>query len=188
VTLTRHSRLVACLGASLALAACGSAKHAYDATADNNGYYVKAGGLFYQLQISRELNQYSVEDHQYLVGLPPGTTRPKSNQLWYGVFLWAKNYTERPITSAGSFDIVDTQGNKYYPLALDTSINQYAWSPQTLDPLGTEPGPETTASFGPTQGALLLFQLSTSAYDNRPLAFEIHPEGTTQTSTISLDL
>jgi hypothetical protein len=187
VKLTRH-RLLACLGVSLALAACGSAKHPYDATADNNGFYVKAGGIFYQLQISRELNQYSVEDHQYLVGLPAPTTRPGLKKLWYGVFLWARNYGKGTTTTAGSFDIVDTQGNKYLPVALDTSINQYAWSPQPLQPLGTEPGPNTTASFGPTQGALLLFQLSTTVYDNRPLTLEIHPQGTAQTSTISLDL
>jgi hypothetical protein len=187
VKLTSH-RLLACLGVSLALAACGSGKHPYDATADNNGFYVKAGGIIYQLQISRELNQYAVEDHQYLVGLPTGTTRPGSNEIWYGVFLWAKNYAKRPLTTAGSFDIVDTQGNRYYPLGLDSSTNQYAWSAQMLDPLGTEPAPNTTASFGPTQGALLLFKVSTSVYENRPLTLEIHPQGTAQTSTISLDL
>ena len=47
---------------SLAVAACGNAKHAYDATAENNGYYVRAGDVTYQLQISRELNPFSTED------------------------------------------------------------------------------------------------------------------------------
>ncbi len=185
--LTRY-RLLACLGASLALAACGSGKHPYDATAENNGYYVKAGGIFYQLQISRELNQYAVEDHQYLVGLPAGSTRPGKDQLWYGVFLWAKNYGRGTTTTAGSFDIVDTQGTRYYPVALDTSINQYAWSPQPLGPLGTDPGPNTTAPSGPTQGALLLFKLKTSVYDNRPLTLEIHANGQTSPAAVSLDL
>ena len=32
----------------------------------NNGVYVDAGPVTYQLQISRELNQYAVEDRQYL--------------------------------------------------------------------------------------------------------------------------
>ncbi len=181
-------RLLACLGAALLLAACGSARHPYDATANNNGFYVQAGSVIYQLQISRELNQYAVEDHQYLTGLPAGTAPPSAQQVWYGVFLWAKNYSKHPATTASSFDIVDTQGNKYYPVALDPSLNQYAWASQSLPPLGTEPAPNTTASLGPTQGALLLFKLSTSAYSNRPLTLEIHPAGTTQTSTISLDL
>lgn len=181
-------RLLACLGAALTLAACGSAKHPYDATANNNGFYVQAGGVIYQLQISRELNPYSVEDHQYLKGLPAGTPSPGAKQLWYGVFLWAKNYGKHSATTAGSFDIVDTQGTKYYPVALDPSLNEYAWSSQTLPPLGTEPAPNTTASLGPTQGSLLLFELDTTAYADRPLTLEIHPQGTTQTSTISLDL
>jgi hypothetical protein len=67
-------------------------------------------------------------------------------------------------------------------------VNQYAWTAQTLPPLGTEPGPNTTASTGATQGALLLFELNDSVYDNRPLTLEIHSPGTSQTSTISLDL
>lgn len=181
-------RLLACLGAVLLLAACGSAKHPYDATADNNGFYVQSGGVIYQLQISRELNPYAVEDHQYLMGLPSGTPSPGSKQLWYGVFLWAKNYGKHSAMTAGSFDIVDTRGKMYHPVALDPSLNQYAWSAKTLSPLGTEPAPNTTASFGPTQGSLLLFELDTTAYADRPLTLEIHPPGTTQTSTISLDL
>lgn len=180
--------LLACLAAVLVLAGCGSAKHPYDATANNNGFYVKAGGIDYQLQISRELNQYGTEDSEYLVGLPPGTTQPGPSQLWYGVFLWAKNYEKHPATTAASFDIVDTQGNTYYPVALNPSINQYAWSAQTLPALGTEPAPDTTAYNGATQGELLLFKLNNSVYANRPLTLQIRPQGTTQVSTISLDL
>ena len=52
-------------------------------------------------------------------------------------------------------------------------MNAYAWAPQKLGPGATEPGPDTTASFGPTQGALLLFKINTSVYDNRPLTLEI---------------
>ena len=34
--------------------------------------YVDAGPITYQLQISRQLNQYATEDSQYLAGLPAG--------------------------------------------------------------------------------------------------------------------
>jgi hypothetical protein len=60
-----------------------------------------------------------------------------------------------------------------------------------LKPLGTEPAPDSTAYFGPTQGAELLFKLSDSAYSNRPVTLEIHPPaGSNQDhpSTVSLDL
>jgi hypothetical protein len=173
---------------AVALAGCGSARHPSDATAENNGYYVKAGQVYYQLQVSRELNQYATEDHQYLTGLPAGTPAPTATQLWYGVFLQAFNKSKQPQTTASSFYIQDTQGNKYYPVALNSSVNGYAWTSTRLSPLETEPAPDTTASTGPTQGSLLLFKLSTSVYNNRPLTLEIHVPGSSQVSTISLDL
>jgi hypothetical protein len=173
---------------ALSLTACGSGKHPYDATAENNGYYVKAGPLYYQLQVSRQLNQFGTEDSQYLTGLPYGTAAPTSNQLWYAVFLQALNKTQQPQPTANSFDIVDTQGNKYYPVPLKATANEYAWRPTRLPPLGTEPAPDTTAFFGPTQGAELLFKLNTSIYTNRPLTLQIHVPGSSQVSTISLDL
>jgi hypothetical protein len=173
---------------AVALAGCGTGQHPFDATADNNGFYVKAGQVYYQLQVSRELNQYATEDHQYLTGLPPGTSAPTPTQLWYGVFLRAMNNSKSPQQTTDSFDIVDTQGTKYYPVALNSSANEYAWTSMRLDPLGTEPGPDTTASTGPTQGSLVLFKLSTAVYNNRPLTLEIHVPGSSQVSTISLDL
>lgn len=163
-------------------------KNANNASSNNNGDYITAGKLTYQLQISRELNQYSVEDHQYLTGLPAGTTAPTSDQLWYGVFLWAKNNTKQPLTTTDSFDIVDTEGNKYYPIPLDSSVNQYAWTATTLQPLDTEPGPDTTAAAGPTGGGMVLFKLNDSVYANRPLTLQIHVPGQTSISAISLDL
>lgn len=173
---------------ALGVAACGSGKHPYDATAENNGFYVKGGHIEYQLQVSRALNPFSVEDHQYLTGLPAGTKPPASDQLWYGVFLWAQNASNRPQTTADSFDIVDTQGNRYYPVRLNPTMNQYAWRSQTLTPHGIEPGPDTAAEAGATGGSLVLFKLSTAVYANRPLTLEIHIPGQSTVSTISLDL
>ena len=86
-------------------------------------------GLDYQLQISRELNPFSSEDHGYLTGL--ATTPPSAQQIWYGVFLRALNESHQARTTAASFDIRDTQGNVYYPTALDPARNQYVWTAQT---------------------------------------------------------
>jgi hypothetical protein len=71
---------------------------------------------------------------------------------------------------------------------VDANLNPYAWTAQTLQPLGTEPAPDTTASFGPTQGAELLFKLNISAYSNRPLTLEIHAAGQAKPAVVSLDL
>ncbi len=184
----RH-RAIACLvllAAAVALSACGSAKHPLDATADNNGFYVKLGDINYQLQVSRELNQYSTEDHQYLAGLPAGSS-PAPNQLWYGVFLYAVNKSNSTATTTDTFQIVDTQDQVYKPTTLPAA-NGWAWTAQTLQPLQTEPGPESTASDGPTQGGLVLFKLPTSVYNNRPLTLEIFAQGQLKPATISLDL
>jgi hypothetical protein len=173
---------------ALGLAACGRESHPEQADANNDGGYVDAGPISYQLQVSRQLNPYATEDSQYLTGLPPGTPTTKPDQLWYGVFLQAKNQSDKTAKTTDSFDIVDTEGNKFYPVVLNPSQNPYAWQSTTLDPSGVEPGPDTTASYGPTQGRILLFKLPTQVYSDRPLTLQIHAPGQSTPSTISLDL
>ncbi|HEX8976183.1 MAG TPA: hypothetical protein VF781_06690 [Solirubrobacteraceae bacterium] len=171
------------------VAACGHKQaHPTLADANNNGGYVDAGPITYQLEISRVLNPYATEDSQYIRGLPAGTTAPTPDEQWYGVFLWAKNQTQQPHVTTDNFAVVDTQGNTYYPVKLNPAVNPYAWTPQRLAPRQTEPGPDTTASSGPTQGQLLLFKIGNSAYANRPLTLEILGAGNQKLGTISLDL
>lgn len=159
-----------------------------NADANNDGTYVWAGDITYQLQISRELNPYSAEDSQYVAGLPPGTSSATPDQIWYGVFLQARNQTSRPATTSDRFVIVDTEGNRYHPLTLNPAENRYAWTSRVLQPSGTEPAPNTAASFGPTQGGLVLFKLPNVVYSNRPLTLYIYPSGSGHPATISLDL
>jgi hypothetical protein len=189
VSVGRHWILACALVLAVGLSACGSKPaHPHVADANNNGAYVDAGPVTYQLQISRELNQYDTEDSQYVTGLPAGAATLTPDEEWYGVFMWAKNQTSRTQVTTDNFDIVDTQGNRYYPLKLIPALNPYAWTAQTLKPLNTEPGPGTTAAFGPTQGGLLLFKINSSAYANRPLTLEIRGPSNQLWATISLDL
>jgi hypothetical protein len=179
---------VCALGLVLGLAACGQVS---DPASDlNDGVYVDAGPITYQMQISRELNPYAVEDKQYLEGLPSGysPTGLTADQLWYGVFLWAKNQTDQAHSTAERFSIVDSSGDVYYPIPLNSQINGYAWTQQVLNPAAIEPAPNTTASFGPTGGGLLLFKLPNSVYANRPLTLNIYPVGGGKPGQISLDL
>ncbi len=185
---TRRLAALACL-APLLIVSGGCGRTSQPSSAENNGVYVDAGRVTYQLQISRELNQFSTEDSQYVRGLPAGVpARLAPGQLWYGVFLWAKNQTRQAHLTAARFDILDTQGNRYYPVSINPSVNQYAWTSQRLGPNSIEPGPDTTASFGPTQGGLLLFRLPNAVYDNRPLLLEIYPVNGGHPAAISLDL
>jgi hypothetical protein len=174
---------------ALALGACGhKVAHPHDADSNNNGFYIDAGPVTYQLQVSRELNPYNIEDQAYLRGLPTGTAPPAPNEEWYGVFLWAKNQTGQPAVTANNFDIIDTQGTTYHPVSLDPGVNPFAWTAQTLKPLETQPLPSSVASNGPTQGSELLFKINTSAYSNRPLTLEIRGPSNQLLGTISLDL
>jgi hypothetical protein len=190
LTNARGRRTWAVLGAvalALGLAACGKSEH--PPSSENDGVYEWAGPITYQLQLSRELNQYSTEDRQYVAGLPPGTsTTLGPGHIWYGVFLWAKNQTDQTHETSDNFRIVDTEQHYYYPLTLDTGLNEYAWTSQTLAPKAIEPAPNTTASFGPTQGGLLLFKLPITVYDNRPLTLQILGPGGEVWGSISLDL
>jgi hypothetical protein len=183
----RRPLVLAC-GALLLIGPTACGRVANPPSDENDGVYEQAGNITYQLQISRQLNQYSTEDHEYVKGMPPADSKLLPTQLWFGVFLWAKNQTQSPQTTTGNFDIVDTTGRHYFPLPLVRTLNPYAWAAQKLAPGGIEPGPGTTAFYGPTQGSLLLFKLSDAVYSNRPLTLEIRsPSGAVQ-ATISLDL
>lgn len=201
MSLPRLRTAAAALALTLAVAGCATSSSSNQhhhaggqlsgqevADSNNDGAYVQAQGVTYQLQVSRALNPYAVEDSQYVKGLPPGTARPTGQQLWYGVFLWAKNQYHRPYRTSDNFEIVDTQGNVYRPLKLNTAENPFAWTAQTLAPGTTEPGQDTIAATAFNQGKLLLFKLNTSVYDNRPLTFYILSSSNQKLAAISLDL
>src|SRR5947209_16864440 len=119
-TARRAALLAASALAATALAACGH-KQANPTTADTEGQYVRAGDVTYQVQLSRQLNPYSTEDRSYFAGASATPVRP--DQMWFGIFLWAKNESKHDLTTSASIDIVDTQGNTYYPVPLNASSN-----------------------------------------------------------------
>jgi hypothetical protein len=187
-SLIRRSRRPALAGCAAALAlglgACGQLSH--PTTANSEGVYVDAGPITYQVQLSRQLNPFNVEDKEYLAGLSGSS--PSPSQEWFAVFMWAENQSKSNAATTDSFDIVDTQGNKYYPVPLNRQANPFAWTAQTLRPNGQEPTPGSTAFYGTTQGGELLFKLNNTIYSNRPLTLEIHAPGQAKPSSVSLDL
>jgi hypothetical protein len=198
----RRLWILACaLVVAIAVAACGSSSSGVTlATTQpatlsghevgnevNDGSYIQAGPITYQLQISRELNPFSVQDAWYIKGLPAGFPPPTANQLWYGVFLWAKNQHHKAYRTSDNFKIVDTQGDTYYPIKLDPALNPYVWTSQLLPYEGTYPVEDSVQSLGESQGGLLLFKLNSSAYANRPLTFYILDHSGRKLGSISLD-
>ena len=187
---SRYLTAVCAAVLALGLAACGhKTPHPTVADANNDGDYIDAGPVTYQLQLSRELNQYSTEDSQYVKGLPASLTSSLGpTQEWFGVFLWAKNQTKHDATTSDNFEVVDTDGNTYYPVKLDTALNPFAWTAQTLAPNGTEPGPNSIQAAGPTQGGLLLFRVNDSVFSNRPLTLYVLGANNKKLGSISLNL
>jgi hypothetical protein len=166
------------------LSACGRKSHPTEG--DNEGLYIDAGPITYQVQLSRQLNPSSIEDRTYFQGVSSVATNP--DQLWFGIFLWARNPTTSDQSTSDRFDIIDTQGNRYYPVPLNAQVNPFAWTAQTLAPKATQPAPGSIPFFSPTQAQELLFKLNESIYSNRPLTLEIYASGQAKPSTISLDL
>jgi hypothetical protein len=139
------------------------------------------------VQVSRQLNPFGAEDVQYLAGVQGAQDLP-GNELWFGVFLWAKNQEKQVQDTADTFEIVDSEGTVYHPQALNASVNPYAWTSEALNQNQIEPLPGSTASDGSTGGGLILFKLSDTVYSNRPLTLEIFKAGVAKPAKISLDL
>jgi len=183
----------AALALGLGVSACGnkvdhpSSPPESDGSA-SSGFYFDAGPITYQVQVSRELNPYSTEDKAYLNGVPSTDQTLSPADLWFGVFLWAKNQSHQPATTSDKITITDTQGNTYYPVPLNTTQNDLAWTAMRLRPQQTEPLADSPASYSLTQGAELLFKINDSAYSNRPLTLNVYAPGQSKPSHIPLDL
>jgi hypothetical protein len=163
--------LLALSAASLvALAGCGD-KLEVRTVGETEGTYLDVGELKYQVQLSRIINPNDEEDRTYLEGLPAGTVQPKPDEAWFGVWMRVQNTTsEKTLTAADEFEIVDTQEHSFTPIAVQ---NPFAYEAQDLSPKTVVPSPNSAAGEGVIQGSLILFKLTTEALANRPLEFKI---------------
>jgi hypothetical protein len=152
----------------------------------DEGTYVTAGDLQYQVQISRQLNSKDFEDRDYLTGLPTDAALNK-DQEWFAVFVRVFNRTKDDHESASQFEIRDTTGKTYEPVALDTNLNRTAYHSAVVHGGDQIPVPGSLARENLTQGGLLLFKVENSTYANRPLELNItSPEG--RSATVDLDV
>lgn len=129
-------------------------------------------GLEYNVFLTRQLNLNLPEDSAYY----DGPAAPAGSAL-YGVFLEVCNRGQegKAFRSAESFKITDTQGNEFEPIDLPEN-NPFAYNPELLEPRECIPARGSVPQLGPTGGALVLFELTQEATENRPLELEI--EGT----------
>jgi hypothetical protein len=190
---TRSRRLAVLLAALLVsggLSACG--KHQSTGPvriAETEGIYLDVSDLKYQVQVSRQLNPNDVQDKAYLQGVPQRERELTPDEVWFGVFLRVQNETGEPLQPSANIEIKDTQDEVFTPLTLEET-NLYAYRAddpipsRNVYPLDDSPGYDT-----PTRGALLLFKLTLTALNNRPLELTIQGRKVPQqTGIVDLDV
>ena len=172
---------------AVAISACGAGEHAR--YTDNLGPgYVEVGQLYYQVQISRELNPWSQEDKYYLQGYSASELKLPTTDEWFVVSLQVFNWTNRALTPSNQFYITDTLGDRYAPVA-NPSPNPYTYTATSIPAGGQLPSIESDAFAGWTQGALLIFRIPYGSLANRPFILHIvNPADGTQQSRIELDV
>jgi hypothetical protein len=179
--------------AVLALGACGDSHSrvttgTYAGESGANAPYLDVGPLVYQVQISRQLNPFDTEDASYLQALSPAQRQLAPGQEWFGVFLQVFNHNHGALAAASSLTVTDTQGNAYSPI-VPGPANLFAYRGGAVPAEGRLPIPDSVASFGPTQGALLLYKIQIVSLDNRPLELKIvDPANPAQTASAELDV
>lgn len=173
---------------ALPLAGCG-AKEKRTTRGDTEAAYVDVGDLRYQVQISRQLNQYDNEDKAYLRGIDPKERTLGADETWFGVFLRVENETKRTLPAAIDFQISDTQDNVYEPVTLAGS-NPFAYAGGKVRAGRILPLIDSAPYNNPSiRGALVLFKVTNLSYNNRPLELTIKsPEVPQQVASIDLDV
>ena len=161
---------VLALAAVLVLGACGN-KPKISTVGETEGTYLNVGPLTYQVQISRQLNPNDTEDSAYFIGVPDAE-KLKPDETWFGVFIRVKNPTGRFEHPAREFEISDTQGKRYRPVAVGRD-NIFAYRPTPISPAGVLPESDSAAAEAPIGGAMLLSRLTLDTLANRPLELKI---------------
>ncbi|TMK98095.1 MAG: hypothetical protein E6G34_10530 [Actinobacteria bacterium] len=178
---------------ALTLAACGDSHTkvstgTYAGESGANAPYLDVGPLVYEVQQSRQLNPFDVEDAAYLQGLPASARSLGPGQEWFGVFVQVYNNHAQALPAASRLTISDTQGNTYAPVVPDQT-NPFAYRAGVVAGHGRLPSLDSTAGAGPTQGGLLLFKISLASLDNRPLTLRIiDPTDSAETASAELDV
>jgi hypothetical protein len=168
---------------ALVAAGCGRGE-GVKTTAETEGLYLDIGGLKYQVQMSRYMNENDVEDREYLQGLGETTPQPAADETWFGVWVRVQNVSDEPRQAANTWEIHDTQENVYRPVPLDSP---FAFEPGIVPPHTVWPLPDSAAGQGPTQGSLLLFKVRVDSLQNRPLEL-IFRAGQGQEGSYALDV
>jgi hypothetical protein len=180
-SLTRLCAVAAALAVAAGVVFSGCDTAPENANEVTEGQGIKLGDLLYNVQITRILNPSDSEDKAYLVGQKP----PGPDQYYLGVFMRVDNDGDTSAQVASDFKVVDTVGKTFDPIP---SKSLFALKLGDTVHAGDQlPEPESTASNGPIQGGMVLFRITGSAIEDRPLTLEI-PSSDGSTGSVELDI
>jgi hypothetical protein len=126
--------------------------------------------LFYQVQMSRILNNKDTEDSYYVIGQPT----PAPGDTYFGVFMRVDNENfEHRVLPIGTdkMKIITASGDEFEPLTVKGA--GWGYEPAPIGKGAMLPIPNTPAFVGPIRGGLILFRIPQADLDNRPLKLEI---------------
>jgi hypothetical protein len=168
----------AALASGVAAVGCGGDDESLEV---EEGEPVELGDVSYNVSITRFLNPADSEDGAYLEGLP----EPPHGELYLAVFMQIENDGDDPQAIPEDFTILDTQKIEYPAVETDSLYALELGS--DIPPGGELPEADTTASNGPIEGAMVLFQVNELVTENRPLFLEI-PAPSGPPGEIKLDI
>jgi hypothetical protein len=182
------------LALAVPFAGCGTGQDPVTSS-KTESVYVTVGGLKYQVQLSRKLNPYDVEDRDYLSGIPDAAGKVANEKYaWFGAFIRVENRTDkgdnknpRVIQAASKFALVDNQGTTALPYPLPAE-NVYAYRSEPLSPKGQIPLASSTAGQSPIGGSLILFRVDQAILERRPTQLWIYAADGSGIAKVNLDI
>jgi hypothetical protein len=166
-TILRLAGLFVILAIAVSTSGCDKEVHALEA---KEGTRISLDNLFYQVQISRQLNPKDVEDSYYLQDQPA----PARGDAYFGVFMRVDNEEhDGRILPVGTdrMKITTASGEEFEPL--EVHAPGWGYAPAPIGKGGMLPTPNSPAYVGPIRGGLVLFRIPQSALNARPLHLEV---------------
>jgi hypothetical protein len=168
---------LAVVGLGTVVSACGSSE-SHEVV---EGEVLKLGELDYTVTFSRYLNLNDTEDAAYL----EGKEEPQKESAYFGVWFEVQNDTENIQNLPSEMTITDADGTEYQALESE-SVFAFPMG-GTLEGEEQVPVLDSPAQQGPIEGAIVVFELTDEASENRPLTLHFEsPEG--EEGKVELDL
>ena len=123
------------------------------------------------------------------LGIPEEQRELKPDEVWFAVGLRVQNETGEALLPSDDIEIEDTQDEIFEPIELGTE-NVFAYrSEDAIPPRETYPLLDSPGYDTPARSALLLFKLTLTALNNRPLELKIEGrKAPQQTGIVDLDV